>query len=458
MARPSTASAGSTTPQPSAEPAAASPRRPQPPQTERPPQHEWLYGKPPPTAPVGGKARRSLPTAFPQSTPRFATLTELRRSRKQFAVHKSYDLDNSGAVSQREYFIASRFDVNKDGELQPKELAAARKAVKGGFGSDDFRDYFSYKRLNHSRFDRVLQMTCRVGSANYEDTFNRTIADFDTRNQHPEAEPPPVNTRSHLRSYRKSKSRHKTDEPAGAESRHPNLCEKRGAAPEATQAMLAEKAAAQRAATHGAAAKPVLREGFVTRPKHPTVQSLVKQRKQELIPDSSYDLDGDGVIAPRDYFLAKMFDKGYKHALDPAEREAALKAVANGLGKDDMDRYFGASRAPLTRTDKILQKTFQVRPKLLRHTYDRVIGDYDRRNDYIGTQAWGSTTQEALKMPYNIGTSDSGRPAIATAHASAPRLSGGWAGVPNSATPQGHWCHRASVHEKFRYRNPSAMH
>ena len=107
----------------------------------------------------------------------------------------------------------------------------------------------------------------------------------------------------------------------------------------------------------------------------------MRRRKEALVPHSSYDLDGDGVVAPRDYFIAKMFDKGNKHALSAEERSAAHAAIAEGLGKDSMEHYFThrsttaqPHKPPLTRTDKVFHKTFRVKPTHLSHTHERVIG------------------------------------------------------------------------------------
>ena len=36
---------------------------------------------------------------------------------------------------------------------------------------------------------------------------------------------------------------------------------------------------------------------------------MMKERKKGRMPDISYDLDRDGVVNDRDYFIAKFFDK-----------------------------------------------------------------------------------------------------------------------------------------------------
>ena len=50
----------------------------------------------------------------------------------------SYDLTGDGHVSTKEYFIASKFDKNHDGILDPEERAACIKALKSGY-EDNFK-------------------------------------------------------------------------------------------------------------------------------------------------------------------------------------------------------------------------------------------------------------------------------------------------------------------------------
>ena len=336
------------------------------------PSHRWLL-RPSPPAAVRPNTARNLPSAFPQATPKFQTLTELKAYRRnKNLVHGSYDLDKSGAISHREYFIASKFDFNGDGELQPDELAKAKAAVAGGFGSDDFRDYFEYKQagkaFNQTRFDRVLQLTCRMGSTTYEDTFNRVLTDFDARHVEPEPYVQPTNTTTQLRGRRAAAMLNTSGRAAGADSRHPELCEMRGAAPEATALMLDEQATAVTAAPNPIAPEHSrhVRDGFVMFPRYATSNAMREERKGKMVPDDSYDIDGDGVVAPRDYYLARKFDQDKKHALTPEERQAALNAVGKGLGSDSMNRYFATGQPALTRSDRVLQKTFAVQPRKFR--------------------------------------------------------------------------------------------
>lgn len=48
-----------------------------------------------------------------------------------------------------------------------------------------------------------------------------------------------------------------------------------------------------------------------------------------MLPDKSYDLDGDGHVSGKDYMLSKMFDKNKDGVLDAEERRIAKEAIKN---------------------------------------------------------------------------------------------------------------------------------
>ena len=54
-----------------------------------------------------------------------------------------------------------------------------------------------------------------------------------------------------------------------------------------------------------------------------TKRKLDQQRMQARHPHISYDLDGDGGVSARDYFIAKQFDKDNKGMLTKEERHEA---------------------------------------------------------------------------------------------------------------------------------------
>ena len=65
-----------------------------------------------------------------------------------------------------------------------------------------------------------------------------------------------------------------------------------------------------------------------------TRTKLIEKRKQERIPDKSYDLDGDGYVGGRDYVLAKRFDVDGDGKLNSQEKNAALDAIRKGVEKE----------------------------------------------------------------------------------------------------------------------------
>ena len=54
---------------------------------------------------------------------------------------------------------------------------------------------------------------------------------------------------------------------------------------------------------------------------------LIEKRKEEALPDLTYDLDNDGFVGGRDYMVARRFDKGAKNYLTKEERESVFKAL-----------------------------------------------------------------------------------------------------------------------------------
>lgn len=52
-----------------------------------------------------------------------------------FNPHPSFDLDGDGYVSFKDLVLGKHFDVDKDGQLNEQEKAAAEKALKDGFAN-----------------------------------------------------------------------------------------------------------------------------------------------------------------------------------------------------------------------------------------------------------------------------------------------------------------------------------
>ena len=57
-------------------------------------------------------------------------------------------------------------------------------------------------------------------------------------------------------------------------------------------------------------------------------------RRRELVPDISFDLDGDGIVGNRDLVIAKLFDKDGDGKLNKEERanaDAAIRDVSSAV-------------------------------------------------------------------------------------------------------------------------------
>ena len=61
-----------------------------------------------------------------------------------------------------------------------------------------------------------------------------------------------------------------------------------------------------------------------------TQKELFAKRRQEKEPDLTYDLDGDGAVSQKDFFLAKQFDADKDGKLNDKELETAKKALKEG--------------------------------------------------------------------------------------------------------------------------------
>ena len=65
-------------------------------------------------------------------------------------------------------------------------------------------------------------------------------------------------------------------------------------------------------------------------PEKMTLTKLKEFRKKEILPDLSYDLDGDGFVGGRDYVIARRFDEGFKNYLTAEEKAKVKEALENG--------------------------------------------------------------------------------------------------------------------------------
>lgn len=93
------------------------------------------------------------------------------------------------------------------------------------------------------------------------------------------------------------------------------------------------------------------------RVEHRTRAELMAARRAEKIPDMSYDIDGDGVVDQRDYFLGKLFDADHADRLTPGQRKKAVEALNSGY----IDRfYFGYDKSGAKRQFPLQQKRGKI--------------------------------------------------------------------------------------------------
>ena len=98
------------------------------------------------------------------------------------------------------------------------------------------------------------------------------------------------------------------------------------------------------------------RGGEKKRARGSTRTELNNERRQENIPDISYDFDGDGVVGEKDYFIGKYFDTDKNGRLDEQQKKAALNALKEGF----LDKFSftfarsGAANPTLLTTQKYL--------------------------------------------------------------------------------------------------------
>jgi len=87
-------------------------------------------------------------------------------------------------------------------------------------------------------------------------------------------------------------------------------------------------------------------------PEHRTLTELKAKRRAERLPDATFDIDGDGVVGPTDYFVAKTFAKDQANRLDTAERGKVVEALEDGF----LDRYsWGYDEAGAARKNVVKQ-------------------------------------------------------------------------------------------------------
>ncbi len=83
-----------------------------------------------------------------------------------------------------------------------------------------------------------------------------------------------------------------------------------------------------------------------------TLSKLKALHRARKSPDPSYDLDGDGLVGARDYFLAKRFDIDGDGKLNEREKANAINALQ---GEYENQFEWGVEREGAQRSLRLLQ-------------------------------------------------------------------------------------------------------
>jgi len=133
--------------------------------------------------------------------------------------------------------------------------------------------------------------------------------------------------------------------------------------------------------------------------------------KRRLAPDLSYDIDGDGCVSQRDFFIASLFDKNKDGILDEAERETAVKAInEKGLLRDHMRDYYTMDTElgkleKCTSFKRIMKNTVKKSRPTLRDTYIRIIdhpGQFPEKLPYITEYGKMQMGDKAVSKPEDL--------------------------------------------------------
>ena len=86
--------------------------------------------------------------------------------------------------------------------------------------------------------------------------------------------------------------------------------------------------------------------------RNQTRTGLMENRKKANAPNLTYDLDNDGAVCAKEYFIARRFDKDADGNLEPEEKTAAIAALKKGY-EDKF--YWGVERLGALRGKRLMQ-------------------------------------------------------------------------------------------------------
>eukprot|EP00742_Colponemidia_sp_Colp-10_P005843 GILJ01006250.1.p1 GENE.GILJ01006250.1~~GILJ01006250.1.p1 ORF type:complete len:662 (-),score=69.28 GILJ01006250.1:97-2082(-) len=103
-----------------------------------------------------------------------------------------------------------------------------------------------------------------------------------------------------------------------------------------------------------------------------TRTALLQKRKQDMLPHISMDLDGDGVVGPRDLVIGTLFDVDRDGKLNDQERAAALEAIRQGV---ENKFSWNHEQAGAKRTYRLMQRRGKI---LIADDYTELTETYPR--------------------------------------------------------------------------------
>ena len=93
------------------------------------------------------------------------------------------------------------------------------------------------------------------------------------------------------------------------------------------------------------------RERHKDKPRFKTHAQLTAHRAEQMLPDISFDVDGDGVVSAQDFFLANKFDVNGDKMLDGDEVVELRKQMVKGV----VEAYEKVPKAPTAQTRELLK-------------------------------------------------------------------------------------------------------
>ncbi len=85
-------------------------------------------------------------------------------------------------------------------------------------------------------------------------------------------------------------------------------------------------------------------------------------------PDITYDIDGDGVVSQKDYFIAQKFDFNQDGILDSQEKQVCLNALKNGYENNfifGLDKQLASINRTVKQSELMKHRVFQKNGKIV---------------------------------------------------------------------------------------------